>query len=395
MSLLPTIRKPSAAWLWGMTSVLLLTLVPGLRAQTALLARTNISLSGDVLVDSFDSGDPTYSTNGLYTPYRRKDGGNLVLTENRTNAVITLSASTSGTPVKVYGRAYIGNMSQVTNLGLSTLGSTSWVDSTNFGIESGWVTEYPGLDLPDAPTPPTGGLPFPLRTVISFQGTNYLNSYLLGFSSSGGYNYQVGNLQLTSDQKILIQGNVKLYVTGSFKMSGPSLVIIGTNSSLTFYAGGSVDLSGGGVVNRTGNATNLTVNGLSTCTSIHYAGGSDFVGTIYAPYAEFHLSGGGSTIYNFTGSAVAKSIIIAGRYQVHCDEALTLLSTAATLSSPSLGASGLLQFNVAGVFTGDYAIESSTNLSDWSSVYTNSSPFTFTNTETGSEQRFFRAVYLP
>ena len=109
------------------------------------------------------------------------------------------------------------------------------------------------------------------------------------------------------------------------------------------------------------------------------------------------MSGGGNNIYHLVGSVVASSITINGNYQVHRDEGQTgfIPFPGAVLGAPSVGASGLFQFQVSGVFLGDYTIESSTNLSDWSSVYTNISPFTFTNTETGSEQRFFRARYLP
>lgn len=106
------------------------------------------------------------------------------------------------------------------------------------------------------------------------------------------------------------------------------------------------------------------------------------------------MSGG----FELIGSVVANSITINGTNKLHYDEALLPLTVyptaAASLGSPSLGDDKLLRFDVSGVPQADYTVESSTNLIDWSGVYTNSSPFTFTNNETGSEQRFFRAVYL-
>jgi len=373
--------------------VLLLTLVPGLRAQTALLARTNIYLNGNVLVDSFDSRDPSYSINGLYDPSRRKDGGNVVLAENRTNVQINGSPSIGGT-VEIYGRAYIGDDGPEIYLGSNgsnaALGSTNWVNSTNLGVEFGWLVKHAGVYVPDAPAPPTGGLPLPLKATISFQGTNYPGSYLLSLG-----NYQAGSIQLSSADKILVRGHAKLYVSNDFKMSGQSQVIIGTNSSLTMYVGGAADFSGGGVVNRTGFHTNLVLFGLSTCTSIQYTGGSDFIGYVYAPDTSFRMSGGGNNTYHLVGSVVANSITINGHYQVHYDEGLSRLFPAAVVGAPSVGENGLFQFQVSGVLFSNYAIESSTNLIDWASVYTNRSPFTFTNSETGSERRFFRARYLP
>lgn len=397
MDLLLAIRKPGAVPIFGIACALLLTLLPGLKAQTcpaALVARTNIYLNGEVVVDSFDSRDPSYSINGFYDPSRRKDGGHLILTENRTNVQISGSPSLGGS-VEIYGRAYIGDDGPEIYLGANgsnaALGSTNWVDGTNLGIEPGWLIKHSGVYMPDAPAPPAGGLPLPAKTTISFQGTNYPGSYLLSWG-----NYQVGSFQLSNNDKILVHGNVKLYVTGNFGLAGPSQVIIGTNSNLTMYLGGWADFSGGGVNNHTGFATNLAVYGLSTCTSIQYSGGSDFIGTIYAPDASFRMSVGGSIDCHLVGSVVANSITINGHCQVHCDEGLRLIPfPGAMLGAPSVGANGLFQFQVLGVLLGDYAIESSTNLIDWVSVYTNSSPFTFTNNETGSDQRFFRAVYLP
>jgi hypothetical protein len=62
---------------------------------------------------------------------------------------------------------------------------------------------------------------------------------------------------------------------------------------------------------------------------IQYTGGSDFVGTIYAPQAEFKMSGGGSTTFNLIGSAVAKTVTLNGKYQVHYDESLNQFAAGA------------------------------------------------------------------
>lgn len=403
MRLLPAIRKPTAVWVRGMSCVILMAVLLELRAQAALpalVARTNIYLNGNVLVDSFDSSDPSYSINGLYDPGRRKDRGHVVLAENRTNVQINASPSI-GSSVEIYGRAYIGDDGPEISVGANgsnaAMGSTNWVDGTNLGIEAGWLVKYSGIYLSDAPMPPTGGLLLPAKATITFQGVTYTNSYLLGTSPAGSYHYQVSSFQLKNSEKVLVNGNVKLYVPGDFKMSAQSQVIIGTNSSLTMYVGGATDFSGGGVINRTGFATKLTVYGLSTCPNIQFTGGSDFIGYIYAPGASFRMSGGGNNIYHLVGSVVASSITINGNYQVHRDEGQTgfIPFPGAVLGAPSVGANGLFQFQVSGEFLSVYAIESSANLIDWSRVLTNISPFTFTNTETGSERRFFRAVHLP
>ena len=176
-------------------------------------------------------------------------------------------------------------------------------------------------------------------------GSNYPNSYLL---LSG--NYQQTSLSLTTSERILVSGHVKVYCPGNLRMSGQAQIIIATNSSLTVYAGAEVDLSGGGVVNYTGLASNLTFYGLNTCMSIQYTGGTDLIGTFYAPHAAFRMTGGGNTTYNLLGSVAAYPITINGKYQIHYDEALrswpVFLNPAATLASPALMPDGTIQFEL-------------------------------------------------
>ena len=283
--------------------------------QGGLIAKGGVTLQGNVVVDSFNSQIAGQNVNGQYDPSIRRDNGTIATASS--NVVATVSA---GGSVEVYGKIFTGPEDSISVNGNVAIGSLAYVNGPSTGLQSGYSQNDLNIYIPDAPTPPTGGLPLPSKTTNPLQGSNYANSYLLTDSGSG--KYQVSSIQLTSSEKILVKGNVKLYVTGDFKMSGQSQIIVGTNSSLTFYAGGSVDMSGGGLVNRTGNATNVTINGLPTCTSIQYSGGSDFIGVIYAPQAAFKMSGGGNNIYNFVGSAVAGTINLNGKYQVHYDESL-------------------------------------------------------------------------
>jgi choice-of-anchor A domain-containing protein len=111
--------------------------------------------------------------------------------------------------------------------------------------------------------------------------------------------------------------NVVLYVPGTIKLSGSSSIVLAAGASAKIYVAGSADLSGGGLINA-GNANNLQVYGLPTCTSINYSGSSSFTGTIYAPEADFSLSGGAS----FYGAVVSKSYTSSGGSNFHYDESL-------------------------------------------------------------------------
>jgi hypothetical protein len=75
---------------------------------------------------------------------------------------------------------------------------------------------------------------------------------------------------------------------------------------------------------------------------------------------------------------------------------LTVYPTAAaTLGSPSI-TGGQFQFTVTGVPDFTYAVQVSTNLLDWTSVETNTSPFVSTDTNLISfPTHFYRVLYLP
>jgi autotransporter-associated beta strand protein len=76
---------------------------------------------------------------------------------------------------------------------------------------------------------------------------------------------------------------------------------------------------------------------------------------------------------------------------------LSLYPTAApTLCGQGCAANGLFQMNVSGVPGYHYAILASSNLLDWCVLQTNTSPFTFTDTNSPAcPRQFYRAQYLP
>jgi len=70
-------------------------------------------------------------------------------------------------------------------------------------------------------------------------------------------------------------------------------------------------------------------------------------------------------------------------------------SAAATLAALP-GSAGGFSFSVSGVASYQYVVQSSTNLTDWVSVQTNTAPFTFTDTNAAKlRQCFYRTFYLP
>jgi hypothetical protein len=68
----------------------------------------------------------------------------------------------------------------------------------------------------------------------------------------------------------------------------------------------------------------------------------------------------------------------------------------ASLDSPTLSNTSAFQFSLTGVAGMNYAVQSSTNLVDWTTLQTNPAPFTFTDAPASlSPQIFYRAIALP
>jgi DNA/RNA endonuclease G (NUC1) len=75
---------------------------------------------------------------------------------------------------------------------------------------------------------------------------------------------------------------------------------------------------------------------------------------------------------------------------------LSVYPTAAATVSSFVFSGSQAQFSVTGVPGYNYAVQVSTNLIDWTSIRTNASPFTLTDTNVaGAPYRFYRTVYLP
>ena len=81
---------------------------------------------------------------------------------------------------------------------------------------------------------------------------------------------------------------------------------------------------------------------------------------------------------------------------VSAPAAVTVLSTPAAMLTSSVNSNGTFTFNVVGVTGYKYAVQATTDLVNWTSVETNTAPFTFQDASAGSfNQRFYRTVYLP
>jgi Tfp pilus assembly protein PilX len=265
--------------------------------RVAMAARRGVDFKGNqVLVNSYDSGDPMHSTSdGRYDQVTAKAGGDIASTEGFLNV--------GNADVK--GKLYTGplNVDQYDLGPNGTVGDLNW---TGPGIQPGYYYNDFNMNFSSVDVPFTSGLP------LSNEGST--NWWQLG---DGNY-FHLNNVSLNPGKDIVVVGKAALYVTGNFEVKGK--IVIAPGAELKLYVGGIQTKMF--EVNTSGNAFSFQYYGLPSNKFITWNGNSEYVGTVYAPEAEFTLGGGGSSAYDYQGSCVVDKVIIKGNFEFHYDENL-------------------------------------------------------------------------
>jgi hypothetical protein len=122
-------------------------------------------------------------------------------------------------------------------------------------------------------------------------------------------------------------GGGKYYFDG-ISLTGGATITLG--GPATFYVSGNIDASGGALLNAGAAPGDLSI--ISSGTSVKFAGGTDFYGSILAPKAQVSLLG--NMVYY--GALVGKTLKLSGDTQIHVDESLPLAKTWFDPPFPSL-----------------------------------------------------------
>ena len=256
-----------------------------------LMAKNAIRFEGNGSLDSFDSSNPIYSTDGKYDPAKRKDKA-MVLTNSRTPGAINIASSL------IYGSTTTGPGGSVT-IGGGAIGDASWVAS-QLGIQAGHNENDANVQFDDVQAPfiLASGLT-PIAGLIG--GTNY------GFVVNGSLqqNFNLASATVDGAHPMIIIGNANLYISGNLDVSGDGYIYLDLGASVKLYVGGSADIGGLGIINGTSRAKDFSLYGLNTCQSINYSGSSPLIGTIYAPYASFAFSGSGGAFGAFSADTIS------------------------------------------------------------------------------------------
>jgi hypothetical protein len=271
-----------------------------------ILAHGEVTLNGNnVALDSFDSTDPTASTNGVYISSKRKANGSIASNAGVTNIINSGNAD-------IFGNVATGPGGTVATGPNGKIGDFAWqADSSAHGIQAGKSADDMNVAMPDITLPFTVGAAPP-------NGTGDYASYGSVISASG--DWQISTLS----KSLVVRSNVhaRLLVSSSINLTGQDKIVIEPGGTLELYMDGpSAKFTGQGIINQNSYATNFTYWGTPSNTSVQISGQAELTGTIYAPSADVQISGGGGDS-SFVGAVVANTVRLNGNYLFHYDESL-------------------------------------------------------------------------
>ena len=254
----------------------------------------------NIVVDSYDSTDPTKSTNGLYDPAKRQENGDI---------------ATDGQLIEAGNAQIYGDVA--TNAGtVSGAANITGIERTDFYQEPIPVGAPSWSTWNSSPSLVTG------TTTINADATK----------GSAASRYTLSSISLSGNKTLTVAGNpngsqtyIEIYVTGDISVSGTGQIVVQPGVTATIYFAGNVDISGNGVLNSNNQPSDLMLYGIQppTDTSEHVSigGNSQITASVYAPGHDVTVNGGGTNGHVY-GSVVGKTVTMTGVSNLHYDERL-------------------------------------------------------------------------
>ncbi len=271
-----------------------------------LIAKNGIDMNGNnVTVDSYDSSNPAFSTNGRWDKLKRRDRGDIASNDNLTNIINVGNAN-------IWGRVATGPGGTVAIGPNGKVGNAAH-QATGSGIQPGYSTDDMNVEFPDVvlPAGSAGWLP-------PTGGPNYN-------LASGDYRL---DSQLSGKIVVAPNANVRLLLKAGIKFTGQDSLTISSNANLKIYldcpsaAITGQGILGQGIANGSGTPNQCQIYGTSLLTDLDIGGNGEATCVVYAPYANVKLHGGGTSDQDFSGALIAKTFTFTGHYMIHYDEAL-------------------------------------------------------------------------
>jgi hypothetical protein len=283
--------------------------------SVAILSQTSVVFTNhNIVVDSYDSTDPTKSTQGQWDIAKRQTNGD----------VATNGTFISAGEAQIFGSLYTNG------------GTVSGISNVSGQIHDDFNQDLQSIKAP-VWTPSATSTPIATDTfLVSPSMANSGETILLSSPVQGVLNYKLSKVALGgSGDKITIKGDpviktyVNVWVTGDLSVTGNGVIVVDPNVNVTFYTSGDVNLQGNGITNgststdaRPGNFQLYAIKPLDgTTKSLTLAGNANMEAAIYAPDSNVEIKGGGSS-GQFSGSVVGKTVFMNGVTTVHYDESL-------------------------------------------------------------------------
>jgi hypothetical protein len=256
------------------------------------------SNSVGISVDSYDSADPRYSTNGEYDRSKAKDGGDLALGRGSEGGHYLGNS-------KIKGKVYTGQNASVALGPNGVIGSTEWHLSERTGIQPGWIVDDLRASFMPEPVkvPFTGGA-VPAPGVAAARAYDYV----LG---SGDYRLN------TLSGAILIVGNARLSVSSNISLAGSDHILISSNASLQIFCGGAASF---GTISNLADVTAFQFYGLASNYDVAFSGPT-MKGLVYAPNAYCQMVAGGPETFDLYGACIVRELFCP-KLRIHFDEQL-------------------------------------------------------------------------
>lgn len=266
-----------------------------------LLSRGKVTVQNDFDADSYDSSDPAYSSNGVYSATRAKANGFIGTVSTvsgdmlvKDNAQIRGDVGSGGT---------VGVISVTSP---ASVGDAAYVASSS-GLQAGHRRDNVRNVIPNISVPfPTGS-----GLVAGIVGGISYNWVLTN------RNYKVASdLTIGPSQKMMVTGRARLHVPGTIYVEGT--IEIQPGASLEIYVGSQIYVQGNGKINQFGTPDRFTFIGLSSVSQVYLQGDSFVSGVIHSPQAKLDMNGNAQ----FCGAGNFNDIVLQGFADFHFDEAL-------------------------------------------------------------------------
>ena len=254
----------------------------------------------NIVVDSYDSTDPTKSTNGLYDAAKRQQNGDIATDGNVIDA----------------GNAHI-------------YGDVATNSGTVVGAAN--ITGTERDDFYQEPIP----VGAPSWSAYNSTVSNVADTTTLTASSTSGSSasrYELNSINLNGGKTLTLAGNadgsqtyIEIYVTGDISFTGSSQLIVQPGVTAKIYFQGNVDVAGNGILNTKNQPSDLQLFGIQPTDNNSYhvnlGGNGQIIASVYAPNDDVTINGGGTNGHVF-GSVIGKTVTMTGVTNLHYDEHL-------------------------------------------------------------------------